>query len=163
MQSFLHCTFPHLHPFAFFRREKPGSSNPPCAYFFIQFPSMVLISWPQRLTQLWTCWTCQLYLLKHPLLALLNAGCASQLALTWHQLNTYLGDLGKLPLSTLKRRRWGKFVSSVPMYIAVCVWLELKMKVVDISIPDRQEELLLPLPAKAEESVPLTVFWQGPQ
>lgn len=120
--SFLHCTFPCLHPFAFSHREKPGSSNPPCAYFFIQFPSMVLISWPQRLTQLWTCWTCQLYLRKHPSLALLNAGCASQLALTWHQPNTNLGDLGKLPLSSLKRSGWGKVcVSSVPMYTAVCV------------------------------------------
>lgn len=150
-----------LHPFAFSHREKTGSSNPPCAYFFIQFPSMVLISWPQRLTQLWTCWTCQLYLQKHPSLALLNAGCASQLALTWHQPNTNLGDLGKLPLSTLKRSGWGKVcVFSVPMYTAMCVWLELKMKVVEIGIPDRQE-LLLPLPAQAEESVPLYCFVAG--
>lgn len=122
MQSFLHCTFPHLYPFAFSHREKPGSSNPPCAYFFIQFPSMVLISWPQRLTQLWTCWTCQLYLLKHPPLALLNSGCASQLALTWHQPNTNLGDLGKLPLSTLKRSGWGKVcLFCAHVHSCVCV------------------------------------------
>lgn len=33
-----------LHAFPFSHSEKPGSSNPPCAYFFTQFPSKVLIS-----------------------------------------------------------------------------------------------------------------------
>lgn len=49
--------------FPFFDNQKCGPYYPQHIYLFTQFPRIGLISWSPRLSQLWLCWACLLYLL----------------------------------------------------------------------------------------------------